>query len=138
MDEASLQFPLLEEVGASISVPAPQEQVLTALEEVLKPETSLVVLDLVPSNAPFVLPLEAVPLVRAKSPEALVVLDAAHGLFGTPLTLGARRDYAADVTVMNCHKWLCGAKGSALLHVAGQDWVEPLVISHGFGPFGRM
>ena len=45
-----------------------EEQVLSALEQVLKPSTSLVILDLVPSNAPFVLPLEAVPLVRERCP----------------------------------------------------------------------
>eukprot|EP00434_Breviolum_minutum_P005976 symbB.v1.2.005268.t2/scaffold286.1/size306100/7 len=125
VDEAPVDFPLMEE-----------EAILAALESVLKPNTTLVVLDLIPSNAPFVLPPEAVALCRSKSPDAFIMLDAAHGFFGLPLKLtGPRRDYPVDAVVTNCHKWFCGAKGTALLHIGEevQEWMEPLVISHGYG-----
>lgn len=125
VDEAAVEFPLEDE-----------EQILSALDSILKPNTTLVVLDLIPSNAPFVLPPEAVALCRAKAPDAFVLLDAAHGFFSLPLKLtGPRRDYPVDAVVTNCHKWFCGAKGTALLHVGeeAQEWLEPLVISHGYG-----
>lgn len=125
LDEAVVNFPL-----------ASEEELLQALEAALHPETALVVLDLVPSNAPFVLPWdEAIALIRSRSPDAFILADAAHGLFGLPLKLSGPCAIKADALVSNCHKWFCGPKGTAVLHVAPQhqEWIEPLVISHGFG-----
>jgi len=122
LDEAVVEFPLPDE-----------GPVLDALSNALCPETKLVVLDAVPSNAPFVLPLEeAVALCRKKSPDAFVIIDGAHALGGLPLNL---RRPLADAFVTNCHKWFCGPKGSALLHIREehQSWLHPLSISHGFG-----
>ncbi|CAJ1392814.1 unnamed protein product [Effrenium voratum] len=124
VDEAVLEFPLTDE-----------DQILSALDSVLQPDTTLVVLDLVPSNAPFVLPPEAVDLCRQKAPNCFVLLDAAHGLMGLPMKLAGPGSLPVDAVVTNCHKWFCGPKGTALLYVAEQhqDWIEPLVISHGYG-----
>lgn len=125
VDEAPLTFPLTDEA-----------EILESLDSVLKPNTTLVILDLIPSNAPFVLPPEAIELCRSKAPDAFLLLDAAHGLLGWPLKLsGPRREYPVDAVMTNCHKWFCGAKGAALLHVSEplQEWLEPLVISHGYG-----
>jgi len=122
LDEATLEFPLEGET-----------QVLDALAAALLPETSLVVLDAVPSNAPFVLPVEeAVALCRERSPNAFVIVDAAHALGGLPLKLNKP---LADALLTNCHKWFCGPKGTAVLHVPAQhqSWIEPLAISHGYG-----
>lgn len=121
-DEATVEFPLESE-----------GPLLDALERALRPETSLIVLDAMPSNAPFVLPVEeAIALCRKKSPGAFIIVDAAHGLGGFTFKL---RKHPADAVFTNCHKWFCGPKGTALLHVPSehQSWVEPLVISHGFG-----
>jgi len=110
-----------------------EEQLLDALAAALGPDTKLVVLDAVPSNAPFVLPVEeAVALCRQHAPDAFVVVDAAHGLGGLPFKL---QKPPGDATFTNCHKWFCGPKGTALLHVAEQHhaWLDPLVISHGYG-----
>eukprot|EP00439_Symbiodinium_sp_Y106_P031667 s5183_g3.t2 len=115
---------------------AQQERILASLEGCLQPNTSLVILDAIPSNAPFVLPLrEAVALCRAKAPEAFVMVDAAHGLFSLPLKLTGPSAVPVDALVTNCHKWFCGPKGTAVLYVAPehQKWVDPLVISHGYG-----
>lgn len=45
------------------------------------------------------------------------------------------RSMHADYFAANCHKWLCGARGSAVLWVAeaAQGGFEPLVKSHGHG-----
>jgi hypothetical protein len=61
-----------------------------------------------------------------------VLIDGAHALAQLPLDLGA---LGADYLVSNCHKWLGGARGGALLWVqrALQGRVRPLVVSHGSG-----
>lgn len=127
LDEALVEFPLERE-----------DALLAALRAALRPTTKLVVLDVIPSNAPFVLPLnDAVALCRELAPDAFVLADAAHGLFSLPMQIGGSGPGAmrADALVTNCHKWFCGPKGTAILHVAPehQDWVDPLVISHGYG-----
>lgn len=125
IEQANIQFPLEDE-----------EPLLEALGRALRPNTSLVVLDIIPSNAPFVLPWEeAISLCRERSPDAFILADAAHVLFGTLLRLSGPGAVSADALVTNCHKWFCGPKGTALLHVAPQHqaWIEPLVISHGIG-----
>jgi len=122
VDEAAVDFPL--KCAGSV---------LRSLEGALRADTSLVLLDAVPSNAPLVLPLEeAVAVCRRRSPNALVVVDGAHCLGGVPVSL---RRPPGDIFVSNCHKWFCGPKGTAVLHVPErhQEWIEPLVISHGFG-----
>ena len=42
-------------------------------------------------------------------------------------------ELGASYTTSNCHKWLCGPKGSAFLHVRKdkQAEIHPLTISHG-------
>mmetsp|Transcript_40342 Transcript_40342/g.111120 ORF Transcript_40342/g.111120 Transcript_40342/m.111120 type:complete len:348 (+) Transcript_40342:469-1512(+) len=122
VDEVPVEFPVSDE-----------DAVLDALAQTLSKDTALVVLDHVPSNAPIVLPLDrAVDTCRDVVPDALVVVDAAHSLAGSTLEL---RPAVADALVTNCHKWFCGPKGTAVLYVdpQHQEWVKPLVISHGFG-----
>lgn len=59
-----------------------------------------------------------------------VLIDAAHALGMLPVNL---QQLQPDFYVSNCHKWLCGARGSALLYVAPhwQQHLQPPVLSHG-------
>eukprot|EP00930_Biecheleria_cincta_P075954 TRINITY_DN63150_c0_g1_i1.p1 TRINITY_DN63150_c0_g1~~TRINITY_DN63150_c0_g1_i1.p1 ORF type:complete len:336 (-),score=49.20 TRINITY_DN63150_c0_g1_i1:69-1076(-) len=125
IDEAQVNFPLEDE-----------EQLLQTLRESLRADTSLIVLDVIPSNAPVLLPMErVVPLCRELAPEAFILADAAHGLFSLPLKLSGPGAMGVDALVTNCHKWFCGPKGTAALFVSPdhQHWIQPLVISHGYG-----
>jgi selenocysteine lyase/cysteine desulfurase len=59
-----------------------------------------------------------------------VLIDGAHALGMLPLDL---RQLGADYFVANCHKWLSGPRGSAMLHVQPkhQRHVHPVIVSHG-------
>lgn len=59
-----------------------------------------------------------------------VLIDGAHALGMLPIDL---QQLQPDFYVSNCHKWLCGARGSAMLFVAPQwqQQVQPPVLSHG-------
>jgi selenocysteine lyase/cysteine desulfurase len=61
-----------------------------------------------------------------------VLIDGAHALGQLEVDVAS---LGADYFVSNCHKWLCGPRGSAVLHVARQHQaaVRPLVVSHGWG-----
>ena len=73
-------------------------------------KTSLVVLDQITSETALVLPIEQiVRTIRRVSPNAFVVIDAAHtpGMLTPPLP----SDF--DVWVGNFHKWICAPRASA-------------------------
>mmetsp|Transcript_149412 Transcript_149412/g.461236 ORF Transcript_149412/g.461236 Transcript_149412/m.461236 type:complete len:323 (+) Transcript_149412:452-1420(+) len=119
LDEVPVDFPV-----------AGEEALFEALDRTLKPTTALVVLDALPSVAPFALPLdEAARLCRERAPGAFVLADAAHGLLSVPLRLSGHHAAPIDALVAGCDAWLCGPRGTAVLHVAPEhhEWVEPLV-----------
>ncbi|KAL6763735.1 CG12264-like protein [Haematococcus lacustris] len=111
-------------------VSSPQD-IVAAVASQMPAHTRLAVFDSITSNTALVLPVkELVALCRARGVQVLV--DAAHSLMQQEVDLDA---LDADFYVANCHKWLAGPRGSALLwvHPRVKAQVKPLVVSHGSG-----
>jgi isopenicillin-N epimerase len=116
----------------TVPIPFPIDDPALVVERVLNAVTSrtvLAVLDHITSPTGLVMPMEAlVRELRERGVETLV--DGAH----CPGQLDLNLDQlGAAYYVGNCHKWMCTAKGSALLYVRSdlQNKVRPSAISHG-------
>ncbi|WIA22809.1 hypothetical protein OEZ86_009760 [Tetradesmus obliquus] len=105
------------------------EQLLEVMTDSLPQNAKLAVFDAVTSNTALVLPIKQL-VQLCKDRGVPVLIDGAHALGMLPLDL---QQLDPDFFVSNCHKWLCGARGSAMLYVAPQwqQQVQPPVLSHG-------
>lgn len=127
---------VIARTGASLKVVplglpvADDDQVLSAIQSRLTPNTALVVIDHVASLSAVVFPVRQIAdICRARSIPVLV--DGAHAPGMLDLDIPA---LGVDWYVGNCHKWLCAPKGAAILWARRdrQEGLHPTVISHDY------
>lgn len=108
-----------------------KEQIVDLVRKSLKEGTKLAVFDHIPSNTPFILPIDEI-ITICKEKGVPVLIDGAHALGAIHLDL---RSLDPDYYVSNAHKWFCAPKGCAFMYVKKelQSQTRPVVISHGFG-----
>lgn len=105
-----------------------QSQVTGAILAAATSGVRIALIDHITSATALLLPVEDI--VKELEKRGIdTMVDGAHALGSTPVDLN--RIGAAYYTA-NCHKWLCGPKTSAILHVRAdkQKEIVPAVISH--------
>ena len=115
-----------EFVGASLVYVEPDEVV-----DAIGPRTRVVSVSHITSPTALLVPVAEI-CAAAREAGALAVVDGAHAPGHVPLDLDR---LGADVYAGNCHKWLSAPKGAGFLWARPehQRWIEPLVVSWGYG-----
>ena len=115
-----------EFMGARLIYAEPDE-----LADAIGPRTKAVSVSHITSPTALVLPVAEI-CAAAREAGVLSIVDGAHAPGQISLDLEA---LGADVYAGNCHKWLCAPKGAGFLWARPehQRWIDPLVISWGYG-----
>ncbi len=124
-----------ERTGAQVvtaQAPFPLEssqQIVDAMLGAVTDRTRVLLIDAVTSATGLVMPVAE--LASALEPDVAVLVDAAHGPGMIDFDVSA---LGVSYVTANCHKWMCAAKGAALLWVREdrREGVYPPVISHGY------
>jgi isopenicillin-N epimerase len=117
-------------VRVPIPLPFRREELVDRILAAVTERTRLVFLSHITSTTALILPVSEV-CRRARQRRILTLIDGAHAPGHIPLALD---ELGADFYTGNCHKWLCGPKGAAFLHVRPEhhSLLDALVISWGY------
>jgi isopenicillin-N epimerase len=97
----------------------------------LTTKTKAIFISHITSSTALIFPVEKI-CRRAKELGLLAIVDGAHVPGHIPLNLAQLN---ADVYTGACHKWMMAPKGCSFLYATPQvqEWLEPLVVSWGYG-----
>ncbi|CAD5112708.1 DgyrCDS1928 [Dimorphilus gyrociliatus] len=109
-----------------------EEEIVKTIETSLhETPAKLLIIDHISSVLAFIMPIQKIiDMCRLKGVQILI--DGAHGLGSTALDMKALNP---DYYTSNCHKWLCGPKGTAFLYVKDEHRqnTHSAVTSYGYG-----
>ena len=129
------------QVGAGYriqEVPFPatdKEEWLDTFWKGVTPATKALFFSHITSPTAFTLPMEEL-CARARAEGIATVVDGAHAPGNIDLSL---EQAGVDFYTGNCHKWLSSPRGTGFIYVneCFNKQLEPLVVSHGWGPDAR-
>lgn len=108
------------------------EEIVKTIETSLH-ETSakLLIIDHISSVVAFIMPIQKI-IEACHRKGVQILIDGAHGLGSASLDM---RTLNPDYYTSNCHKWLCGPKGTAFLYVKDEHKqnIHSAVTSYGYG-----
>lgn len=113
-----------------IPLPYDESQFTQRLMDAVTPRTRLIFASHISSTTALIFPVSQL-CAAARQRGIPTLIDGAHAPGHITLDLDA---LGADFYTGNCHKWLCGPKGSAFLHVRPeqQALVDATVVSWGY------
>lgn len=119
-------------IRVEVPLPFRPETFVDRLWSQVTPRTRVIFLSHITSATALIFPIAEV-CRRAREAGILTLIDGAHAPGQIPMDLDG---LGADFYVGNCHKWLCGPKGSAFLHARPERHalLEASVVSWGYSP----
>lgn len=129
--EETIKFPIQSKSELLLQFVSKIEEVLT--KDMLDKRIKYIFIDHIPSNTPFLVPVKEMSnLCKSIRPDIVFIVDGAHSL-GSVANFSMKELPNVDIFFGNCHKWLCGPKGTAVLFKNKQSTfiITPAVQSHG-------